>query len=157
MSISRIACTVVGGYAMLFSASGVWPTAQAQSPAPNVVTGQGFPNPNPTVTKNWGQLPAGRQWGTSAGLDIDPKDGNVWGYERCGAGAGGGAAGGAVNCETNPVNPVFKFDRRTGAVLANIGKDVMVTPHGISVDKDGNVKVSEHPDTADDETTQGGG
>ena len=88
-------------------------------------------------------MPAGRTWGTSAGLDIDPKDGNVWGYERCGAGAGGGAGGGPVNCETNPVNPVCKFDRRTGAVLANIGKDVMITPHGISVDKDGNVWVAD--------------
>ena len=66
---------------------------------------------------------------------------NVWAYERCGAGAAGGAGGGAVDCETNPVDPVFKFDRNTGAVLANFGKGVMVTPHGISIDKDGNVWV----------------
>jgi sugar lactone lactonase YvrE len=117
--------------------------AQTQSPAANVVSGQGLPNPNPTVTKNWGQLPAGRTWGTSAGLDIDPKDGNVWAYERCGAGPGGGAANASVNCEANPVAPIFKFDRKTGAVLANFGKDVMVTPHGISVDKDGNVWVAD--------------
>jgi hypothetical protein len=95
--------------------------AQSQARPGNVVSGQGFPNPNPTVTKNWGELPTGRKWGTSAGLDIDQKDGNVWAYERCGAGAGGGAAGGAVNCEVNAVDPVFKFDRKTGKVLANIG------------------------------------
>ena len=53
--------------------------------------------------------------------------------------AAGGAGGGAVDCEINPVDPIFKFDRNTGAVLANFGKGVMVTPHGISVDKDGNV------------------
>jgi len=29
------------------------------------------------------------------------------------------------------VDPIFKFDRKTGAVLANFGKGVMVTPHGI--------------------------
>ena len=104
---------------------------------------QGFPNPAPTVTKNWGQLPAGRSWGTTAGIDIDPADGNVWAYERCGAGAAGGAGGGAVDCETNAVDPIFKFDRSTGAVLANFGKGVMVTPHGISVDKDGNVWVAD--------------
>src|SRR5262245_13686611 len=106
----------------------------------NPITGEGLPNPAPNVTRNWGQLPAGRKWGTSAGLDIDPKDGNVWGYERCGAGTAGG---GPVDCENNPVDPVFKFDRKTGAVLANIGKGTMVTPHGIHVDKDGNVWVAD--------------
>ena len=141
MSTSRIASVFAAVFATLLFT--VWARSTAQSPAPNVVSGQGFPNPNPTVTKNWGQLPAGRQWGTTAGLDIDPKDGNVWGYERCGAGAGAGAGGGPVDCETNPVDPVFKFDRKTGAVLANFGKGVMVTPHGISVDKDGNVWVAD--------------
>ena len=38
---------------------------------------------------------------------------------------------------------MFKFDRNTGAVLANIGKGVMVTPHGIHVDKDGNVWIAD--------------
>ena len=107
---------------------------------PNVITGEGLPNPTPVVTRNWGTLPAGRTWGTSAGIEIDPIDGNVWAYERCGAGTAGG---GPVDCENNPVDPVFKFDRKTGAVLANIGKGVMVTPHGIHVDKQGNVWIAD--------------
>jgi sugar lactone lactonase YvrE len=120
-------------------------TPSSSSPASvgNTITGEGLPNPAPNVTKNWGQLPAGRSWGTTAGIDIDPADGNIWAYERCGAGASGGAGGGPVDCETNAVDPVFKFDRKTGAVLANFGKGVMVTPHGISVDKDGNVWVAD--------------
>lgn len=56
----------------------------------NPITGDGLPNPAPVVTRNWGTLPAGRKWGTSAGIDIDPKDGHVWAYERCGAGTAGG-------------------------------------------------------------------
>ncbi len=64
----------------------------------------------------------------------------MWAYERCGAGTAGG---GPVDCENTPVDPVFKFDRKTGAVLANIGKGVMVTPHGIHVDKDGNVWIAD--------------
>ena len=115
----------------------------ASAPAGNTITGLGLPNPAPNVTRNWGELPAGRQWGTTAGIDIDPKDGNIWAYERCGAGAAGGPGGGPVDCETNLVDPVFKFDRNTGAVLANFGKGLMVTPHGISVDKDGNVWVAD--------------
>ena len=106
----------------------------------NPITGEGFPNPAPVVTRNWGTLPAGRTWGTSAGIDIDPTDGNVWAYERCGAGTAGG---GPVDCDNNPVDPVFKFDRKTGAILANIGKGVMVTPHGIHVDRQGNVWIAD--------------
>jgi sugar lactone lactonase YvrE len=41
------------------------------------------------------------------------------------------------------VAPVFKLDRNTGEVLANIGAGVMVTPHGIHVDEDGNVWVTD--------------
>ena len=43
-----------------------------------------LPNPNPTVIKEWGQLPDGRTWGSTAGVDIGP-DGHVWAYDRCGA------------------------------------------------------------------------
>ena len=113
--------------------------AQRAAKVANPITGEGLPNPAPKVTRNWGQLPAGRKWGTSAGVDIDPIDGNVWAYERCGAGPLGGAAGAGVTCESNPVDPIFKFDRHSGAVLANFGKGVMVTPHGIHVDRQGNV------------------
>jgi DNA-binding beta-propeller fold protein YncE len=115
-------------------------TLASQTKVGNPVTGEGFPNPAPKVTRNWGQLPSGRKWGTSAGIDIDPKDGNIWAYERCGAGTAGG---GPVDCDNTPLDPVFKFDRHTGAVLANIGKGVMVTPHGIHVDKDGNVWIAD--------------
>jgi len=115
--------------------------AQAGSGARgNPITGEGLPNPAPKVTRNWGELPAGRKWGTSAGIDIDPKDGHVWAYERCGAGTAGG---GPVDCDNTPVDPIFKFDRQTGKVLANFGKGVMVTPHGIHVDRDGNVWIAD--------------
>jgi DNA-binding beta-propeller fold protein YncE len=119
------------------------PAAAATATAGNPITGEGFPNPAPTVTRNWGTLPAGRTWGTSAGIDIDPLDGHVWAYERCGAGAAGGAGGGPVSCDNNVVDPVFKFDRNTGAVLANFGKGLMVTPHGIHVDAQGNVWIAD--------------
>src|SRR4029453_10064094 len=94
-------------------------SAQSAAKVANPITGEGLPNPVPRVTRNWGQLPAGRTWGTSAGIDIDPKDGHIWGYERCGAGAAGGAGGGGVSCDTNLVDPIFKFNRNTGAVMAN--------------------------------------
>ena len=143
MSLSRILVSAAGVGLAAFAVSTAGSDAQAQArraSVANFISGEGLPNPAPVVTKNWGTLPAGRKWGTSAGIDIDPKDGHVWAYERCGAGTAGG---GPVDCENTPVDPVFKFDRKTGAVLANIGKGVMVTPHGIHVDKDGNVWIAD--------------
>ena len=113
----------------------------------NPITGEGLPNPAPTVMANWGNLPEGREWGSTAGIDIDPTDGQVWAYERCGASNFG--AGAPVNCDNNLVDPIFKFDRNTGEVLANFGAGLFVTPHGIHVDSDGNVWVTDFAGNAD--------
>ena len=113
--------------------------AEAPMPMGNPITGEGLPNPAPNVTTNWGTLPEGREWGTTAGIDIDPIDGHIWAYERCGA----GGLGGGTNCDSNPVAPVFKFDRHTGEVLANFGEGLFVTPHGIHVDAEGNVWIAD--------------
>ena len=150
MPLSRILLSALGVCAAVLLAT--WDTgtrAHAQAAASaakgaavaNNITGEGLPNPAPKVTRNWGQLPAGRKWGSSAGIDIDPIDGHVWAYERCGAGDFG--AGAPVTCDTNPVDPIFKFDRRTGTVLANFGKGIMQTPHGIHVDRQGNVWIAD--------------
>ena len=120
--------------------------AESQS-AGNAITGEGLPNPTATVIANWGDLPEGREWGSTAGVDIDPIDGQVWAYERCGAGSFG--AGVPINCDSNPVDPIFKFDRNTGEVLANFGGGIMVTPHGIHVDADGNVWVTDFAGNAE--------
>ncbi len=117
---------------------------------PNPITGEGLPNPNPTRIGSWATLPEGREWGSTAGIDIDPTDGHVWAYERCASGSAGGPG---VNCDTNPVDPIFKFDRETGEILANFGAGVFVTPHGIDVDADGNVWVTDF--VANDAGTKG--
>jgi DNA-binding beta-propeller fold protein YncE len=149
MSRSRVLVPALGvcaaTAALVGSLSGIGVTAGASEQSgsakvANPITGEGLPNPTPRITKNWGTLPAGRTWGTTAGIDIDPKDGHVWAYERCGAGTAGG---GPVDCENNPVDPIFKFDRNTGAVLANFGKGVMITPHGIALDSQGNVWIAD--------------
>lgn len=109
-------------------------------PPGNFITGEGLPNPAPNVIRNWGDLPEGREWGSTAGIDIDPIDGHIWAYERCGANSFGP---GSNNCDNNPVDPIFKFDRHTGEILANFGGGLMMTPHGIHVDAEGNVWVTD--------------
>ena len=106
----------------------------------NYITGEGLPNPNPNRMASWGTLPAGREWGSTAGIDIDPTDGNVVAYERCGSGSAGGPG---QNCQNNPVDPIFKFDRNTGEILQNFGAGIFVTPHGIHVDDEGNIWVTD--------------
>jgi DNA-binding beta-propeller fold protein YncE len=98
-----------------------------------------LPNPNPTVIKNWGELPDGRTWGSTAGVDIGP-DGHVWAYDRCGAN----------DCLTSKVNPIVKFDRNSGKLLTSFGGGQIVFPHGIHVDRQGNVWITDGRDNGAD-------
>ena len=137
-------CFVVASAALLTScAAGPAATEMAVG---NPITGEGLPNPNPTVMANWGERPGNREWGSSAGIEIDPTDGHIWAYERCGSGSAGGPG---VNCDTNRVDPVYKYDRNSGKVIASLGAGVMVTPHGIHADRQGNVWVTDFAANAD--------
>ncbi len=139
LSIERTRISAIGVFVVL---------AGCVSIGGNVITGEGIPNPNPVLTNEWGDLPEGRSWGHTAGIDVDPTDGHVWAYERCGN-SGDLAGGGTVNCDTNLVDPIFKFDRNTGEVLANFGAGVFTIPHGIHVDFDGNVWVTDFATNVD--------
>jgi sugar lactone lactonase YvrE len=91
-----------------------------------------LPNPTAEVILNWAPLSDGREWGSTAGIDIGP-DGHVWAYDRCGGGLDGG-------CEANSdLDPIFKFDKDTGEILTSFGAGLFVTPHGFHVDDEGNV------------------
>ena len=98
--------------------------------AANPITGEGLPNPAPNVTRNWGELPAGRKWVTIRRSRHRPERRQRLGLRvlRRGICSVGGGAGGSRD---NPVDPVFKFDRKTGKALADFGKGVMVMLHGI--------------------------
>ncbi|HWZ43754.1 MAG TPA: peptidyl-alpha-hydroxyglycine alpha-amidating lyase family protein [Candidatus Saccharimonadales bacterium] len=88
--------------------------------------------PNPyRLVENWAQLPAGRAWGSSSAVDIAP-DGSIWVAERCGANT----------CAGSDIPPVLRFDP-SGKVLANFGAGLFVFPHGIAVDRSGNVWITD--------------
>lgn len=102
-------------------------TQEVSDPAANPL-----PNPTQTIIKDWAKLPDGRVWGSTAGIDIGP-DGHVWAYDRCGANT----------CVGSNVAPVLKFDRSSGKMLASLGAGMFNFPHGLHVDRDGNVWVTD--------------
>ena len=42
------------------------------------------PNPFSTVD-HWATLPDGREWGSTAGVDMDPDGRHLWAIDRCGS------------------------------------------------------------------------
>jgi DNA-binding beta-propeller fold protein YncE len=50
----------------------------------------------------------------------------------------------AGGCEENPdLDPIFKFNRDTGEVMTSFGAGLFVLPHGLHVDPEGNVWVTD--------------
>lgn len=83
-TLRRLGLTLLGAAALY---------AQPSYPPPN-----DLPNPYKTVT-GWAQLPDGRKWGSTAGVDVGP-DGHIWTYDRCGANS----------CADSPLDPILEFD-----------------------------------------------
>jgi len=95
-----------------------------------------LPNPyRPGVS--WGQLPNGRKWGSTAGITIG-RDGNIWAVDRCGA---SGAQG--TNCLGSPLDPILEFDP-SGKLLKSFGAGLFVSPHKISLDREGFIWVADN-------------
>ncbi len=81
---------------------------------------------------DWGQLPEGRTWGSTASVTTAP-DNTIWVVDRCGnSGAGGATCGGA----SAGVNPIFQFDT-SGRLLKTFGAGLFVSPHKLTVDSEG--------------------
>jgi DNA-binding beta-propeller fold protein YncE len=96
--------------------------------------------PNPyQAGLDWGQLPPGRKWGSTASITTAP-DGTIWVVDRCGnSGAGGTTCGGA----SATVHPVFQFEP-SGKLLRNFGAGVFVSPHKLTVDAGGNLWLADN-------------
>lgn len=89
--------------------------------------------PNPyTTMANWAKLPAGRSWGSTSAVDIDKDGTSIWVAERCGANS----------CEGSNLDPILKFDA-SGRLVTSFGAGMFLFPHGICVDQDGNVWITD--------------
>jgi sugar lactone lactonase YvrE len=125
----RAAPFALGFVAFALAACGTEDAPQASDPGAGDVASL----PNPYMThRNWGVLPAGRAWGRVSGVAIDPTGVDIWVFERCGG----------DDCVTSDAPAVLRF-RTDGALLASFGADMFVRPHGMHVDRDGNVWVTD--------------
>jgi sugar lactone lactonase YvrE len=79
----------------------------------------------------WAQLPKGRSFGYISAIDVD-RSGNIWVADHC---------GGSV-CTDPKVAPVVELTP-SGKYLKSFGAGMFVSPHGIFVDRDDNIWVTD--------------
>jgi sugar lactone lactonase YvrE len=100
------------------------------------------PNPYNTVS-DFFKLPAGRTWGSTSAVEIDKDGKSIWVAERCGQNSCFDRATGKMSADPT----VLKFDA-TGKLVQSFGAGLLVFPHGIYVDRDGNIWVTDGQDNA---------
>ena len=100
------------------------PRAHAQAADPNSA-----PNTY-RAGENWAKLPAGRKMGSPIGVEIDRDGKSLWVFDRCGAN----------DCAGSNVAPIMKFDP-SGKLVTSFGAGMFAFPHGLAVDREGNVWV----------------
>jgi sugar lactone lactonase YvrE len=124
---------------VLLAATASLPAQQVQQEPTNKA-----PNPYQTV-EGWARLPDGRTWGSLSAVDIDKDGVSIWVAERCGANS----------CAGSALPPVMKFDS-TGKLVRAFGEGLIQVPHGMHVDRAGNVWVTDAPfNNANRDTTRG--
>ena len=89
------------------------------------------PNPYHSVPGWATPLPDGQVWGSVTGVAIDR--GHIWVVQRCGGNS----------CVGKQDNPILEFDM-DGKLLKGFGGGVFVMPHGLGLDKEGNLYVADN-------------
>jgi DNA-binding beta-propeller fold protein YncE len=117
---------------------------QTAAPQSTVAPSNDAPNPFTTV-EGWAKMPAGREWGSTSAVDIDRDGRSIWVAERCGKAPDGRVLNRCFNAQTgewSPHPPVLKFDSN-GNLVTSFAAGMIVWPHGIDVDRDGNIWVTD--------------
>jgi sugar lactone lactonase YvrE len=90
------------------------------------------PNPYATVPGVWAGLPDGRAWGSTSAVYPAPDGMSIWVADRCGANS----------CADSDVDPVLRYDL-DGNLMTSFGAGMIYWPHGLHVDREGNVWVAD--------------
>lgn len=96
----------------------------------------GLPNPYQRGEGAWGRLPEGRTWGAASAVHY-AGNGLIWVADRCGGNRGPGS------CEDRlDLDPIFLMDAE-GNIVRSFGAGLFVWPHGMFVDHEGNLWVTD--------------
>lgn len=90
------------------------------------------------IVDDWAQLPAGREMGAVGKVTVDPDRNHVWAVIRCDA----GPERFGWECLDSDLDPIVEFDL-DGNVVTSFGGGMFIWPHGIDVDSEGNVWVTD--------------
>lgn len=150
----RVGLAAAGVVALGTMGVGTFAQAPAQAPAGEWMKAtpvNDLPNPYNTI-EGWAKLPAGREWGSTSAVDVDKDGKSIWVGERCGTMPGpNGATVSTNSCwdaaagKMREFDPVLKFDS-SGKLVKSFGAGMMVFPHGIHVDRDGNIWMTDGND-----------
>jgi sugar lactone lactonase YvrE len=88
----------------------------------------------------WPKLPGGRLVGSPAGIDMDRDGESLWTALRCGN--DDTPLGSQTNCDKSDLDPIVRFDK-DGNVTKMFGGRMFSWPHGLHVDRDGNLWIAE--------------
>jgi hypothetical protein len=120
-----------------FGAMSAIANGQTDFSDPGMAPTNDLPNPYETI-EGFLKLPEGRTWGSASAVHIDIDGTSVWVAERC--------TGNTNACVINShLDPVMKFDAN-GDLVTSFGAGLIAWPHGIEVDSQGNVWVTDARD-----------
>ena len=98
----------------------------------------------------WARLPGGREMGPPASVHVDIDGESIWAAIRCDETsplpvAAGGRFG--LDClgpdnRIKNIDTIFKFDAK-GNVVGSFGSGMFIWPHGLHVDREGNIWVTD--------------
>jgi sugar lactone lactonase YvrE len=111
------------------------PTGAAALPWVNMTPTNDLPSPYETIPDPF-KLPDNRTWGATSAIDVDKDGKSIWVAERC---------GGNSACLANKVDPILHYDEN-GKLIKSFGAGKIVSPHGMFIDKDDNVWITDYQD-----------
>jgi sugar lactone lactonase YvrE len=134
----------LGGLALLLATQcfAQGPTDNPYRPVRGLADGGG-----PSVPGGeWAKLPGGREMGPPASVHVDIDGESIWAFIRCDETnpvpvARGGRFG--IDCmlpdgKLKPHDTIYKFDAK-GNVVKSFGAQMFIWPHGLHIDREGNI------------------
>jgi hypothetical protein len=92
----------------------------------------GLPDPFQAPQYQWAKPAGDGPWGSSAAIRRGPHN-EIWAIDRCGVNS----------CDGSSTPPINLLDVATGKPIRSIGAGLFVFPHGLHVDRRGNVWVTD--------------